>query len=176
MTSDEPTTELVMAADELFVAEDGAVATLARNTAHGLEAAFTLAVRGGLQPSRVGGAINPLARPVERAVVLRSLGVATDRFVEAAATAWNLPSIPPRSRWSKLFGRGNVAREARFAALLLSRDGDELSPFALHLKLFCDGGELYLTIDVSGRRITLTEKDPVYRPALLRALMPLVAA
>lgn len=175
MQGEEPI-DLVMAADELFVAEDGAVATLARNTAHGLEAAFTLAVRGGLQPSRVGGAINPLARPIESAVVLRSLGEATDRFVEAAATAWNQPSIPPRSRWKRLFGAKSAPREARFAALLLSREGDEMSPFALHLKLFCDGGELYLTIDVAGRRITLTEKDPVYRPALLRALMPLVAA
>ena len=175
MPGDEPT-ELVLAAEDLFVAEDGAVATVARNTAHGLEAAFSLAVRGGLQPSRVGGAINPLARPIPGAVVLRSLGIATDRFVEAAAAAWNQPPLPaPKARWRKLFARSSAPKEARFAALLLSREGDELSPFALHIKLFCEGGELYLTLDVAGRRLTFTEKDPIYRPALLAALKPLVA-
>ena len=167
--------ELVMAADELFVAEDGAVATVARNTADGLEAAFELAVRGGMQPSRVGGEVNPLARRVDHAVVLRSLGEPTERFVHAAAAAWAQPGPPPRKpKWRRLFERDKPPGEARFAAILVSREGDASAPKELHLKLFCDGGELYLDIDSVSRRVTLVEKDPEFRPALMRALLPLV--
>jgi hypothetical protein len=166
--------ELVLAADDFIVAADGAVATVARNTAGGLEAAFELAVRGGMQPSRVGGEVNPLARRVDNAVVLRSLGEATERFVHAAAAAWEQPAPPPRSRWRRLFERGKPKGEARFGALLMSREGDASAPTQLHLKLFCDGGELYLDVDAQTRRVTLIEKDPEFRPALLRALLPLV--
>jgi hypothetical protein len=172
--ADEPLVELVMAADELLVAEDGAVATVARNTAGGLEAAFALAVRGGMQPQRVGFEVNPLARRVENAVVLRSVGDPTERFVHAAANAWGQDPPPPRSRWKRLFERGKKPGEARFSGLLVMREGDASAPSLLRLKLFCDGGELYLDIDAQTRRITLYEKDSVYRPALLRALLPLI--
>ena len=167
--------ELVLAADELIVAEDGAVATVARNTAGGLEAAFALAVRGGMQPQRVGLDVNPLARRVENAVVMRSLGEPTERFVHAAAAAWAQAAPPPRSRWKKLFERGKPPGEARFSGLLVMREGDVSAPSLLRLKLFCDGGELYLDVDAQTRRITLYEKDPEYRPALLRALLPLIS-
>ena len=49
-----------------------------------------------------------------------------------------------------------------------------MTPQKLHLKLFCDGGEFYLDVDVPAQRITVVEKDPEFRPALLRALLPLV--
>jgi hypothetical protein len=176
MAPAEGVVELVMAADEFIVAEDGAVATVARNTAGGLEAAFELAVRGGMQPSRVGGEVNPLARRVDNAVVLRSVGEATERFVHAAAAAWAQPAPPPRKpKWRRLFERDKTPREARFAALLVSREGDASAPSELHLKLFCDGGELYLDVDAASKRVTFVEKDPEYRPALMRALLPLVA-
>lgn len=165
---------LVMAAESLEVAEDGAVATLARNTIAGEEASFELAVRGGLQPSRVGGEINPLARVSANAVALRSTGDPTARFLHAVAAAWDQPSPPPRSRWKKMFERDKPPPEVFFAALLVSRDGDVSAPRQLHLKLFCDGGEAYLDVDVVGKRVTLVEKDAEFRPALWRALLPLL--
>ena len=50
----------------------------------------------------------------------------------------------PRSRWKKMFDKERAGGEARFGALLVTRDGDATYPRKLHLKLFCDGGELYL--------------------------------
>src|SRR5207302_6018124 len=117
--------KLVMAADALEVGTDGSVAAVARNKFEGNEAAFGVRIRGGLQPSRVGGEVNPLAHVEADAVVLSSLGAATERFVQAAAAALEQAAPPPRSRWKKLFGAGAAAAggEARFAALLVSREG-----------------------------------------------------
>lgn len=169
--------ELILTADEIFVAQDGAMAAALRNVnADGREAAFELAVRGGLQPSRVGGEINPLARVVESAVVLRSVGDASDRFVQAVAQSFGQP-VPPARPWLKrVLSRGKAAPEARFSALLVSREGDAMAPTRMHLKLFCDGGELYLDIDSASRRMTFSEKDTEFRAAVMRALLPLVGA
>jgi hypothetical protein len=169
---------LVLAVDSLEIGGDGALSLIARNTRRGEEAAFAVRVRGGLQPSRLGGAVNPLAHVEADAVTLRSVGEPTERFVQAAAEAWEQPGLPPpRPRWRRLFERAPAERarpEVRFAALLVTRDGDVSSPRLLHLKLFCDGGEMYLDIDVAARRVALVEKDPEFRPALLRALFGLV--
>lgn len=169
--------EMILTADELFVAPDGAMAAVLRNVnADGREAAFELAVRGGLQPSRVGGEVNPLARVVESAVVLRSIGAASDRFVQAAAQSFGQP-VPPARPWLKrVLSRGKTPPEARFSALLVSREGDAMAPTHMHLKLFCDGGELYLDIDATTRRMTFSEKDPEFRAAVMRTLLALVGA
>lgn len=169
-----------MAADALEVDADGALRAIARNTLRGEEASFGLRVRGGLQPSRVGGEVNPLSHVESGAVTLRSLGPPTERFLAAAAAAWDQEPPPARhnkSRWRRLFERSAVepaGAEVCFSALLVSREGDETTPQKLHLKLFCDGGEFYLDVDVPAQRITVVEKDPEFRPALLRALLPLV--
>ncbi len=177
MDGDDDVVRLVLAAESLVVGDDGSVTALARNTVRGEEASFAMHVRGDLQPSRIGGEVNPLAHVVDNGVTLRAQGEATERFVQAAAQAWQQPVPPgkPKSRWKKLFGReAGPPAEVRFAALLVTREGDALAPQKLHLKLFCPGGEFYLDVDVAAQRISVVEKDPEYRPALLQALMPLV--
>lgn len=178
MNGDDAVVELPFAAESLEVGPDGSVTALARNTLRGEEASFAMHVRGGLQPSRIGGEINPLAHVVDNGVTFRAQGEATERFVQAVAMAWEQPVPPskPKSRWKKLFGGGDAGppAEVRFGALLVSREGDALAPRQLHLKLFCEGGEFYLDVDVEAGRLAVVEKDPDYRPALLRALLPLV--
>ncbi|MDB4965303.1 MAG: hypothetical protein JWN44_992 [Myxococcales bacterium] len=171
---DEDSARLLLAAEALEIGADGELTAVARNTFGGAEAAFKLRIRGGMQPSRVGGEVNPLAHVAPDAVVLSSLGDPTERFIEAAAVALDQPAPPPKSRWRKLFGSGPVTGEARFGALLVSREGDPSSPRTLHLKLFCEGGELYLDIDVPNRRVSLVEKDPEFRTAVWKALAALV--
>jgi hypothetical protein len=175
--SDDDLVTLPFAAESLAVGGDGSVTALARNTLRGEEASFAVHVRGGMQPSRVGGEVNPLAHVIDNGVTFRAQGEATERFVQAAAMAWEQPVPPskPKSVWKKLFGGGEAApAEVRFSALLVTREGDALAPRQLHLKLFCEGGEFYLDVNVEAQRIAVVEKDPEYRPALLRALMPLV--
>jgi hypothetical protein len=167
-------TKLVMAADALELGSDGGLVAIARNKFEGNEAAFGLRIRGGLQPSRVAGAVNALAHVEADAVVLSSLGEATERFVQAVAVALDQEIPASRSRWKKLFDKDRAAGEARFAALLVSRDGDATYPRTLHLKLFCEGGELYLDVDVVQKRIAVIEKDPEFRPAVWRALQALL--
>ena len=163
---------LVLSAAELRVEADGAVDALAVGAAAGEEVAFALRVAGGLQPSRVGGEVNPLARVVADAVVLRSVGARSERFVAAAGRAWGAPPPPPRPRWRR-FRPSRPAGDVRFSALLVSREGDVAAPRRLHLKLFCAGGELYLDVDTRARELALIEKDVEFRPALVRALAPL---
>jgi hypothetical protein len=163
---------LVLGTAELRVDGEGALDALACGAAAGEEVAFALRISGGLQPSRVGGAMNPLARVVADAVTLRPVGVRSARFVAAAGKLWGAPPPPTRPRW-RLFRPTPVAAEVRFSALLVTREGDAAAPRRLHLKLFCPDGELYLDVDTQAREIALVEKDPEFRPALLRALAPL---
>jgi hypothetical protein len=169
---------LQFAAESLEVAPDGGLTAVARNTLGGEEASFAFAIAGGLQPSRLAGEVNPLAHVAAEAVTLRSLGEPTGRFLQAAAAALRQEGPPIRSRWRKLFDREKPAtsggHEIRFAALLVTREGDVTQPRALHLKLYCEGGELYLDVDVERRRVTLVEKDPEFRAAVWRALAPLL--
>ncbi|HEX8952594.1 MAG TPA: hypothetical protein VF945_12150 [Polyangia bacterium] len=168
--------KLVMAADALELGNDGSVRTVARNKFEGHEAAFAVRIKGGLQPSRVAGAVNPLAHVEADAVVLSSVGEATERFVQAVAVALDQQIPAPRSRWKRMFDKEPRAGEARFAALLVSRDGDASYPRNLHLKLFCAGGELYLDVDLVQKRVALVEKDADFRPAVWRALSALVGS
>lgn len=172
---DDELAKLLMAADALDLGADGSIAAVARNRFEGREAAFALRIRGGLQPSRVGDAVNPLAHVEADAVVLSSLGEATEHFVEAAAAALG-QELPPRSRWKRMFEKERAGGEARFAALLVTREGDASDPKRLHLKLFCDGGELYLDVDLAERRIAIVEKDAEFRAAVWRSLHALVGA
>ncbi|MGZ3442262.1 MAG: hypothetical protein ACXVDD_22235 [Polyangia bacterium] len=167
--------KLVMAADALELGNDGGLTAVARNKFEGNDAAFGVQIRGGLQPSRVAGAVNPLAHVEKDAVVLSSVGEATERFLQAVAVAFD-QEIPPtraKSRWKKLFDKERTLGLARFSALLVTRDGDATYPRTLHLKLFCEGGELYLDVDVVHKRIAIVEKDPEFRPAVWRALSAL---
>ena len=163
-----------MAADALELGTDGSVTAVARNKFEGNEAAFGVRVRGGLQPSRLGDAVNPLAHVEADAVVLTSVGEATERFVQAAAVALEQDIPQTRSRWKRMFEKDRAGGEARFAALLVTREGDATYPKKLHLKLFCDGGELYLDVDVVQKRVALVEKDAEFRPAVWRALSALL--
>ena len=173
--NDDETAKLVMAADALELGNDGSITAVARNKFEGGEAAFGVRVRGGLQPSRLGEGVNPLARVEADAVVLSSVGAATERFVTAAAVALDQQIPQPRSRWKRMFERDRAGGgEARFAALLVTREGDATYPKKLHLKLFCDGGELYLDVDVVQKRVALVEKDAEFRPAVWRALQALL--
>ncbi len=166
--------KLVMAADALELGTDGSVNAVARNKFEGGEAAFGLHIAGGLQPSRVAGAVNPLAHVQADAVVLSSVGEATERFVQAAAVVLEQEIPPARSRWKQMFHKERTGGEARFAALLVTRDGDSTYPRKLHLKLFCPGGELYLDVDVVQKRVALIEKDAEFRRAVWRALAALL--
>jgi hypothetical protein len=74
-----------------------------------------------------------------------------------------------------MFGK-ETHHEARFPALLVSREGDASYPQKLHLKLFCDGGELYLDVDLAQKRVALVEKDVEFRPAVWRALQALLGS
>ena len=58
-----------------------------------------------------------------------------------------------------MFDKGGARPEARFSALLVTRDGDSTYPRTLHLKLFCDGGELYLDLDCVAGACQIAEKD-----------------
>ena len=166
--------KLVMAADALELGTDGGMSAVARNRFEGNEAAFALRIKGGLQPSRVAGAVNPLAHVEADAVVLSSVGEATEQFVMAAAVVLEQEIPAPRSRWKRMFEKERAGGEARFGALLVSREGDATYPQKLHLKLFCDGGELYLDVDVVHKRICVIEKDAEFRPAVWRALQALL--
>lgn len=168
---DEVGVRLVLATGPLEVGGDGALEATARAASDGEEVAVAVRIAGGLQPSRVGGEVNPLARVVPDAVVLRPLGEPTARLVAAAARAWGGPP-PPKPKW-RLFRGAPAGAEVRFAALLVTREGDATQPRRLHYKLFCDGGELYLDVDADKRELALVEKDVEFRPALLRALEPL---
>ena len=164
--------KLVMAADALELGTDGAITAVARNKFEGNDAAFGVQIKGGLQPSRVAGAVNPLAHVIKDGVVLSSVGEATERFLQAVAVAFD-QEIPPsrtQSRWKKLFDKEPTLGLARFSALLVTREGDANDPRSLHLKLFCEGGELYFDVDVVNKRVALVEKDPEFRPAVWRAL------
>lgn len=173
VNADEPA-KLVMAADELELEPDGGLSMTARNKFEGNEAAFGVRIAGGLQPSRVAGAVNPLAHVTADAVVLSSVGEATERFVQAAAVVLEQEIPTLTSRWKKMLGKERAGGEAKFAALLVSRDGDANYPHKLHLKLFCEGGELYLDVDVVQKRVSLVEKDAEFRPAVWRALQALL--
>jgi len=167
--------KLVMAADAVELGDDGGISTVARNKFEGHEAAFAVRIKGGLQPSRVAGAVNPLARVEPDAVVLSSVGEATERFVQAVAVALDQELPPARSRWKRMFDKEPKGGEARFSALLVTREGDVSYPRTLHLKLFCaGGGELYLDVDLVQKRVALVEKDAEFRPAVWRALSALV--
>ncbi|MCU1279060.1 MAG: hypothetical protein JWM53_2606 [bacterium] len=165
--------KLVMAADELELGNDGAITAVARNKFEGNDAAFGVQVKGGLQPSRVAGAVNPLAHVIKDGVVLSSVGEATERFLQAVAVAFDqeIPPSRPQSRWKKLFDKEERPLGlARFSALLVTREGDANYPRTLHLKLFCEGGELYFDVDLVNKRMAIVEKDPEFRPAVWRAL------
>jgi hypothetical protein len=166
--------KLVMAADALELGSDGGVSAVARNKFEGNEAAFAVRIKGGLQPSRIGGAVNPLAHVAADAVVLSSVGEATERFVQALAVALDQEIPAPRSRWKRMFDKERPSGAAHFAALLVTREGDATDPRTLHLKLFCEGGELYLDVDVLQKRVALVEKDAEFRPAVWRALQALL--
>ncbi len=168
--------KLVMAADALELGNDGSIDTVARNRFEGQEAAFAVHIKGGLQPSRVAGAVNPLAHVEPDAVVLSSVGEATERFVQAVAVALDQEIPPPRSRWKRMFDKEKRGGEVRFSALLVSRDGDASYPRTLHLKLFCAGGELYLDVDLVQKRVAIVEKDAEFRPAVWRALSALAGS
>jgi hypothetical protein len=73
-----------------------------------------------------------------------------------------------------MLGKERPIALARFSALLVTREGDATYPRHLHLKLFCDGGELYLDVDVVQKRVALVEKDVEFRPAVWRALQALL--
>lgn len=163
---------LVLAAEKVRVGGDGGIELVARGASGGEEVALAVRVAGGLQPSRVGGEVNPLARVVADAVTLVPVDERTARFVAAAARAWGGPTQAPKSRW-RLFRGAPAGAAVRFGALLVSREGDAAAPGRLHLKLFCAGGELYLDVDTRAREVALVEKDVEFRPALLRALEPL---
>ena len=165
---------LVLAADAIELGTDGEVNAVARNKFEGHEAAFRLRIKGGMQPSRVAGAVNPLAHVEPDAVVLSSMGEATEKFVQAVAVALEQEIPPSKSRWKKMFDKGGGGGEVRFAALLVTREGDATYPRTLHLKLFCDGGELYLDLDCVQKRVALAEKDLEFRPAVWRALSALL--
>jgi hypothetical protein len=174
VNGDDDVAKLVMAADALELGTDGSVKAVARNKFEGHEAAFAVRIKGGLQPSRHGDAVNPLAHVEADAVVLSSVGEATERFVQAVAVALGQEIPASRSRWQKMLGKERTGGEARFAALLVSREGDATYPLKLHLKLFCEGGELYLDVDVVQKRVALVEKDAEFRPAVWRALQALL--
>jgi hypothetical protein len=167
--------KLVMAADAVELGDDGSIRAVARNKFEGHEAAFGVRIKGGLQPSRVAGAVNPLAHVEPDAVVLSSVGEATERFVQAVAVALEQEIPAPRSRWKRMFEKDTL-HETRFSALLVSREGDASYPQKLHLKLFCAGGELYLDVDLVQKRVALVEKDVEFRPAVWRALAALVGS
>jgi hypothetical protein len=168
--------KLVMAADELELGNDGAITAVARNKFEGNDAAFGVQIKGGLQPSRVAGAVNPLAHVQKNAVVLSSVGEATERFLQAVAVAFDqeIPASRSQSRWKKLFDKERPIGLARFSALLVTREGDANYPRTLHLKLFCEDGELYFDVDLVNKRIALVEKDPEFRPAVWRALLAML--
>jgi hypothetical protein len=173
VSGDEPA-KLVLAADALELSPDGDISVEARNKFEGAEAAFGVRIKGGMQPSRVAGAVNPLAHVEADAVVLTSLGEATERFLQAVAVVLEQEIPPMRSRWKRMFDKGGTLPEVRFSALLVSRDGDANYPRTMHLKLFCDGGELYLDLDCVQKRVAIAEKDPEFRPAVWRALSALL--
>ena len=173
VSGDEPA-KLVLAADALELDPDGGVSTEARNKFEGQEAAFGVRVKAGMQPSRVAGEVNPLAHVEPDAVVLSSLGEPTERFVQALAVALDQEVPPLRSRWKRMFEKSGVRPEVRFSALLVSREGDSTYPRKMHLKLFCEGGELYLDLDCVQKRVALAEKDLEFRPAVWRALSALL--
>ena len=78
--------------------------------------------------------------------MLSSLGEPTERFVQALAVALEQEIPELRSRRKRKLDKGGAVPEVRFGALLVSREGDANYPRTLHLKLFCDGGELYLDL------------------------------
>src|SRR3954471_13398372 len=108
--NDDDVVSLPFAAESLDIGADGSITALARNTLRGEEASFAVHVRGGMQPSRIGDDVNPLARVIDNCVTFRAQGEATERFVQAAAIAWDQPVPPskPKSRWKKLFGVGDA--------------------------------------------------------------------
>ena len=76
---------------------------------------------------------------------------------------------------SRMFDKAvGAGAEVRFAALLVSREGDANYPRTLHLKLFCDGGELTSMSTCVQKRVAIVEKDPEFRPAVWRALPALL--
>jgi hypothetical protein len=98
-------------------------------------------------------------------VTIGSLGEQSDRFLTAL---------------DQLYGTKQHVRkmgaQTEFTAMSLGGDPTHLRTAPVKLKLFFESdddrryAELYLNIDVGAGTVELAEKDPDYRPAIVRAL------
>jgi len=95
----------------------------------------------------------------------RSFGAESDSFLQALDHLFETKQAPKQMK-----------SETRFSALTLEGDPRDLEKGPVKLKLFFESSaedryaELFTDIDLKARRLYVSEKDPEYRGAIIRAL------
>ena len=100
-------------------------------------------------------------------VTYRSLGAESDAFVQVLDDLYGTRA-----------GVRTMAVETRFTGLSLEGNPGKLAEGPVKIKLFYESGdekdyvEFFTNVELGKRRIEFREKDPEYRPAIIRALKP----
>jgi hypothetical protein len=163
LDSEEDFYELVFFIQENRKLPDGAQTILARGIYEGADVGFELSLGSSW---RQGSLAPDLALVTYTGTAsCRSVGAESDSLLQAL---------------DQLFGTKQASKrmknEAPFSALSLEGDPRDLEKGPVKLKLFLEGSarnqyaELLTSIDLKSRKLYLSEKDPEYRGAIIRAL------
>lgn len=163
-SDDEDSYDLVFYIQEQKKLDDGTQTILAKGLHEGEPVSFELLLRpvwgeGSWEPS--------LARATYIGRVnWRSVGAESDSLIRVLDQLYRSKQSPKRMK-----------NEASFTAVSLEGDPCDLEKGPVKLKLFTDGAgkaphaEFYSNIDLKARRLYISEKDPEYRRAIIRALL-----
>lgn len=161
LESEEDFYELVFFIQEHKRLADGSQAIVARGTHEGTAVGFELLLGSTWEE----GASAPGLVTYTGTAACRSLGVESDSLLKALDQLFETNQAPSQMK-----------NETRFRALSLEGDPRDLEKGTVKLKLFFESraqdrsAEVFTNIDFKLKRVYVTEKDPEYRRALVRAL------
>lgn len=153
--------ELVFFIEEHKKLSDDTQRLVARGTHDGVEVGLEI----GLGSTWREGSLAPGVVTYTGGATYRSLGATSDSFVQALDEIFETTLSPNRMK-----------DEVHFSAVSLQGDPRDLGKGPVNLKLFFESGpknrgaELFINIDLKMRRVYLSEKDPEYRAAIIKAL------
>ena len=161
--SEEDFYELVFFIEEQKKLSDGAQTILARGVHEGAAVGFELSLSAAWRE----GSLEPDLAVMTYAGVAsyRSIGAESDSLLQVLDELYETKQSPKRMK-----------NEVTFTAVSLEGNPRELEKGPVKLKLFIHGSaqdqyaELYTNIDLKGRKLYVSEKDPEYRGAIVRAL------
>ena len=161
LESEEDFYELVFFIQEHKRLADGSQAIVARGTHEGTAVGFELLLGSTWEEE----ASAPGLVTYTGTAACRSLGVESDSLLKALDQLFETNQAPSQMK-----------NETRFRALSLEGDPRDLEKGTVKLKLFFESraqdrsAEVFTNIDFKLKRVYVTEKDPEYRRALVRAL------